>query len=51
MEYGDLESLANALSECLNKKILKNEISNKAIQTYSFEKMAEEYYEVYSGLV
>ncbi len=50
VEYGDLESLSNALNEWLNKKTLKSEISNKAIPTYSFKNMAGEYYKVYRRL-
>lgn len=51
VEYGDVESLSNALLRLLNPNFSKSEISEKAKMKYSNEKMSEKYIDEYKNLL
>lgn len=50
VEYGNFEALKNATIELLNKDLDKEEISVKAREKYSKQRMAQEYINVYKGV-
>lgn len=51
VEYGNIESLNNAIHELITCKCEKESISKKAINTYSSSSMADKYLGVYTELL
>lgn len=51
VEYACIQDLSDAVNECLEKTIEPTNVSNLAIATYSQEKMATLYFDVYKSLL
>lgn len=51
VEYGNLQTLSEVLDEFVDRVMNKTEISEKAISTYSKERMAQAYLEAYQKIL
>lgn len=50
VEFGDAEALFGSVNRWLKKDINKEEISDAGIQTFSCERMAKQYFDIYNEL-